>query len=208
MLLDEINTRHEGTYDFFYLPIDFKVGGSVVDYRKRVPPQLLRWISPTALLRHTDCAATLSSFLCLAEPVQRGLLLHQLPGAAVHPPVRAELRGPAVEKLQLREGAALLPASTPAPSRRSLTALLRAAPYFDLFSPNTLPPNCVLSMQCGVVCAGVQRDVCTYPGQGQHGVALPKLQPAGKGACAWFEKRVSALLFVVACLVTRLLHMC
>lgn len=24
MLLDEVNVHHEGTYDFFYLPIDFK----------------------------------------------------------------------------------------------------------------------------------------------------------------------------------------
>ena len=43
-----------------YLPIDFKVGGWVVDYRRLVPPQPLRWISPAALLRHTDCASPCS----------------------------------------------------------------------------------------------------------------------------------------------------
>ena len=124
MLLDEINTRHEGTYDFFYLPIDFKVGGWVVDYRRRVPP-CCGSLPPPPFLRHSlsHCASPFPPFYAWPEPVQRGLLLHQLPGAAVHPALRAELRGPAVEKLQLRKG---------------------AEPYVDPRSPTTLPHTLVL----------------------------------------------------------------
>ena len=40
MLLAAIDERHKGTYDFFYLPIDFKVGA----------PDRTQWVKPILVL--------------------------------------------------------------------------------------------------------------------------------------------------------------